>query len=204
MAQSRVLRLFLKKLNESKIPSMDYISEDDINFLTALGRYMVEKRKDPQEALKGLNYSIKTAGRRSELYSELRKYSQDRLKDVAELYTHADTSYYNEEDYASLLDQPCSHMGQIMSGSTDGNLLNSNEGECCIGKYEIDPKNVQLFTPTVNQWLEEYMKSEPKITMETIATLQSVQEVLRDGVSIQETFVSHDPANVGTITYARR
>lgn len=204
MAQSRILRQFLKKLSESKIPSVDFISEDDVNFLTELGRYMVEKRKDPQEALKGLNYAIKTASRRSELYGELRKYSQDRLKDVAEIYTHADTSYYNEEDYASLLDQPCSHMGQIMSGSTDGNLLDSGEGECCIGKYDLDPKNVQLFVPTVNQWLEEYVKSEPKIEMETMAALHSVQEALRDGVSIQETFVSHDPANIGSITYTRR
>jgi hypothetical protein len=204
MASKRVLQHFLSPIYESKTPSVDRFTEDDINFLCELGKCMHNKKEDAQKALQELNKGISMASKRSSLYNELKKFSQDRLKDNEEIFSNADLSFFDEDDHGSLLEQPCSHMGNIMSATTDGNLINTGEKGCCIGKYPLDANNVQLFMPTVENWLNEYLSNEPTTDLETYETLQSVYESLSDAVKSQETIVSHDPANIGAIAFVQR
>ena len=197
---NKYLKYLLRPVSESKEPKISCVSEDDLNFLQALGNYMYEKRTNKVEAMNQLNVSLKSADRRSELFSEIRQASRDRLSNQSSLFAEVDTSNFNEEDIGGLVRSSCSWMSNIISGTTDGTVLES--GCRAVGECVFEPENTLVFMPVVEKWLESYL-SESEHSVAITEFLRSVQDALKMDNGSYEVIANHNPENQGKITFAK-
>jgi len=197
----RILKHFVRPLSESREAKIGCISEDDLEYLRSIGEYMYQKRSDKREALNSLNVGLKTASRRSELCSEIQRASQDRLANHTTLYAEVDTSNFNEEEIGGLINNSSSWMSNILSGTTDGHLL-EKQGARAVGECPFESENTLLFMPILEKWLNSYI-SQSKHSIAITEFLHSVKDAIQMDGNIQEVIAKHSPENQGKVTYAK-
>lgn len=198
-----ILQKFLIPLPESYTPRIDVISKDDLNFLETVGNYMYTKRVNEKEALKSLNYGLATAGRRSELYNEILKASKDRLKETESIYVKLDLSSYNGDEIGEqMLEQSCSFMSPIISGSIDGTFIESNNEHEGYGLYPFESENTKLFVPVLEKWLKEYRQNHNH-SLAINEFLASVSDAFRLNEEQKEVIARHNPETLGRITFVK-
>lgn len=195
---NRIVNHFLKPLTESRGPKIDFVSEDDLEFLRVIGEYMYHKRTDKRSALEELDKALTTASRRSELYNEIRQASQNRLSNTRSLYAEVDVSNMNEEDIGGLINSSSQWDSNIISGSVDDALL---EGARAIGITEFNNDDTLVYVPVLERWLASYMEtSEHSIAVSSF--LESVHDALLLDQT-QEVIARHSPNRKGIITHAK-
>jgi hypothetical protein len=195
-----ILQKFLIPLPESYSPRIDVISKDDLNFLEAIGNYMYQKRSNSNEALNTLSGSLALAERRSDLYKEISKASQDRLSETDSIYVRLDLSNFNESDIGDhLLDQPCSYMTPLISGSIDGTFTESHNGNGGYSLYPFESENTKVFVPVLEKWLKEY-RSKHNHSLAINEFLSSVSDSFRLNEEQKEVISRHNSETLGRIT----
>ena len=197
---NRILKHFNKPLTESRGPKIECVSEDDLNFLQSVGNYCYDKRTNKNEALIKLYSELKTAKNRSVLFNEIKNASQERLSDHDSIYAEVDRSNFNEEDVGDLYNQSCSHMGHLISGTLDRNMLESDSR--IVGEYKFEADKSVLFMPVLSEWLNKYML-ETEHSVPITEFLRSVGDALTMDQELQEVIAYHDNDNVGKVTYAK-
>lgn len=197
---NRLLNYFIKPLSESIVPKIDFIGEDDLNFLREIGEYMYNKRQDKKEALNSLNYGIKTAGRRSELFYEIKKSSQDRLSDHKSIYSEVDVSNYNQDDIGDLMEISSNWMSPIISATVDSKLI--EDDATAIGECPFEADRALLFMPVLEKWLDSYI-TEQKHSLAIMEFLHSVKDAIQMDKGKQEIIAKHDPSIQGKIIYTK-
>ena len=198
-----ILQKFLIPLPESYTPRIDVISKDDLNFLEAVGNYMYQKRSDPKGALNELSGGLATAEKRSDLYREITKASQDRLTETESIYIELDLSNFNESDIGEhLLEQPCSFMSPLISGSLDGTFVESHNEHGGYGLYPFESENTKLYVPVLEKWLKEY-HNQHKHSLAINEFLASVSDAFRLNEEQKEVIARHNPETLGRITFVK-
>lgn len=197
-----ILHKFLIPLPESYAPRIDVISEDDLSFLQTVGNYMYEKRRNPKEALKSLSQGLKTADRRSELYDEIAKASQDILSGKTTIYTELDLSSFNESELGDLENTACTSMANIMSGTFDGHFNESDAEHDGYGLYPFESENAQVYMPVLERWIKEYRKTH-KHSLAINEFLSSVTDSLRLNGTMKEVIAHHKAETIGQVSYIK-
>ena len=198
---NRYLKYFLRPIHESRDPKISCVTEDDLNFLEAIGNYMYDKRTNKTEAANALSVAIKKARKRSELFDELQAASQDRLQTVDAIFAEVDTSKFNEEDISNLKSTSCNWMGNLMCGTIDESMLESGNSRA-IGQYPFESENTLLYMPVVEKWLNTYLE-ESEHSISTLEFLKSVKEALGLEPNNCEVIAEHSPDNIGQIIYTK-